>query len=142
MSADNWTKCPNCRRLGTEQGNVYNERIAQARKAQDFNLFARLTEQKRDRRDPLEDTLREDWELYIDGVDGEDEYGGDPDDGATVTISYSASCDVCGFSYSVEFRDAQMMQPGLGRKTWLAVERTGEGSWKHEGGQGDRPRRR
>lgn len=86
MSADNWGMCPKCvndqekwieearLKLVTQYGKIpANEYIL---KAKELEVCPEL-----------KDTLREDFEVYIDA-------------GGSFNVSYTASCQVCGFSFT------------------------------------------
>jgi hypothetical protein len=86
MSADNWSVCPKCKEVTQKEfdkkvlsvGNKYGE-VA----PEDFiELFNNLPKEPE-----FKTTLREDYEFYLDT----DEY--------ELSISYHASCGVCGFKY-------------------------------------------
>ena len=92
MSADNWTTCPKCKaahdaavakamqKAQSSYGKASQEKYAEnLRRAQTLELTA------------CEDTLREDYEI---GVDGD-----------TFAVSYCASCDRCDFTF--EFRESR-----------------------------------
>lgn len=87
MSADNWGVCPRCKREAEER---YSERVEAARES-----YARVPLHEFERRqaeaaEPAEDigeTLREDYEFYIDEV------------GGWFHVRYKAECDRCGFTH-------------------------------------------
>ena len=92
MSANNWTTCPKCkaahdaavanamRKAQSSYGKVSQEKYAaNLRHAQMLELTA------------CEDTLREDYEI---GIDGD-----------TFEVSYRASCDRCDFRF--DFRETK-----------------------------------
>jgi hypothetical protein len=85
MSADNWTYCPKCKK-DNERKNAARLQEAQEAygkiPAPDYLALVAAAEKPI----PLEDTLREDYEIGInsDGV---------------FRVSYSCSCHDCGFSF-------------------------------------------
>jgi len=91
MSANNWTKCPKCE---AKLSNKKAVTLDKARKcygkvsAEEFE--SRMGLAKAFSGEALEDTLREDYELGIDGN--------------TFSVSYRASCEECDFSF--EFRES------------------------------------
>ena len=89
MSADNWAICPRCKKK-TEQAQA----ALLGRVETDYGKIAaseylELVEQSKQPLN-LEHTLREDWEIGI--------YEGE------FRVSYSASCETCGFSHEFEHR--------------------------------------
>lgn len=81
MSADNWTICPNCKRIQENKTVAYG-------KVSEEEYLRVLREQET----PLKTTLREDWEV---GTDRDGEF----------YVSYSCRCEECGFAF--EFKHEQ-----------------------------------
>lgn len=93
MSADNWAKCPSCRKekeisiearkknLESFYGKIPGETYVQ--RSQDL---AKELEQE------LSTTLREDYDIGID-IDGE------------FMVEYRAKCDICNFKYNFNTKE-------------------------------------
>lgn len=89
MSADNWTQCPKCLQAYTKQREESQERIRQAYgklPPEDYNVLILDTALA----PPDDDTLREDYEI---GIHKEEFF-----------VSYSGSCNVCGFSFGYKYK--------------------------------------
>ncbi len=89
MSADKWSPCPKC---WIQAQDLKNERVFKCDEAYgrvSISEFFKLKELA-DAQISLEDTMREDYENYI----GEDD--------GVFTVSYSASCQACGFKFTYE----------------------------------------
>lgn len=108
MSADNWRVCPKCTAKSLAG---YDEKVKQldeaTKKIQEAYGRVPLEEymtliNKTDKSVQdievleLEDTLREDYEIYI-------------DDAGEFSVNYSASCSVCKFSFT--FKHTQKALP-------------------------------
>jgi hypothetical protein len=99
MSAKNWTTCPQCSQLASQErekarglaaaayGNVSREEYAELQKAAE--------------REPvLRDTLREDWSIGV-GTDGK------------FSVRYLCKCEECGFTHGFRHvEQATMRQAG------------------------------
>ena len=91
MSADNWAVCPKCEQLEAKEiaslekglSNSYGKIPAAQWREQFDNLASR-------KRNESKQTLREDYEIGI--------YKGEFD------VTYSASCDVCGFVFTFKHK--------------------------------------
>jgi hypothetical protein len=99
MSAKNWTTCPQCSQLASQEqekarglaaaayGNVSREEYAELQKAAE-------------RESVLRDTLREDWSIGV-GTDGK------------FRMTYHCHCEECGFKYELKVEDyAKMRKAG------------------------------
>lgn len=87
MSADNWTQCPKCLQS-------HDHRTAKARKVV-ANSYGKVSAEcfmemqaalDAENEKPKEPTMREDYEQGT-------------DDAGVYTVSYSCSCNECGFSW-------------------------------------------
>ncbi len=88
MSADNWTKCPKCCEEATKRKASAMAKAKQMYGKVDAEKFMAATESARRLPNiPGEDTLREDYEIGIDGSTG------------GFSVSYAASCRKCGFRF-------------------------------------------
>lgn len=94
MGANNWAKCPKCLKIVQNKKDILRKRA--------FDGYGKLPPEEYERlllesKEPinLDCTLREDYEIYMD----EDGY---------LTIEYSASCNLCGFS--CEFNHSEQMK--------------------------------
>lgn len=89
MSANNYTKCPQCARQSTEKAEEVKAILTAAYgKVPPDEYLALVKENSKPA--PLKESLREDWEIGI--------YKGE------FFVSYRASCDVCGFTYEYEVK--------------------------------------
>ena len=96
MSADNWTKCPRCKKQQDQSLAASKARVDEAYGRVPVEQFDRMRRDYEDlRADGRPTTLREDWEIGADD-EGEGEF----------FVSYRASCP-CGFSFKFE-RTIQM----------------------------------
>lgn len=104
MSADNWQKCPACEHKQAKQREELEQLKTRADKANDLATW-KDAQAKIDALPRLKETLREDYEFYFDsGFYFED---------IELHVDYSASCSVCGFSFS--FNRVETMLKGLER---------------------------
>jgi len=95
MSANNWTKCPKC------EAKLIAEKAAKLDKAR--KSYGKVTAEEYEGRMALAqsasrkepgDTLREDYEIGIDGSE--------------FFVSYYASCHACGFKYQYKIRQSSI----------------------------------
>lgn len=90
MSADNWTRCPNCTKQAREQKEKHAQVLADAYGKVPREKYLALEKEANDRQlVQFEDTLREDYEIGI--------WNGE------FTVSYGASCSVCNFKYEYKY---------------------------------------
>lgn len=84
MSAKNWNKCPKCEMRATGKLAEMQKSAADAYGKVDLNKYIEML---READSPIKigETLREDYELGIDGT--------------AFMVSYRASCDKCGFEF-------------------------------------------
>ena len=88
MSADNWTYCPKCQEMARKRAEKLNEQIASSYGKVSIENYTALAKEANNP-PKLEETLREDYEVGI--------YGGE------FTVSYTASCNVCKFTFGYDF---------------------------------------
>jgi len=79
MSANNWTTCPNCKRMRQAKIEAVRSRYGRV-------TFSQFVTDLEKASAPPEDSLRENCECYLDGFD--------------LHIAYRCSCDVCGWRSS------------------------------------------
>ncbi len=92
MSADNWRSCPACLAAAEK---ARQECVAKAEKSYgkvSSEKYLALLEKARTPTAELRETLREDYECYV-------------DDEGTFTVSYSCSCQKCPFQF--EYKHTQ-----------------------------------
>lgn len=90
MSADNWTKCPKCKKQVLQE---YNDKQKAIKDAYGVVSEEKYNEMCRDAENTpsIENTLREDYEIYQrKGV---------------VIVSYGCMCTDCGFKFNFEHRE-------------------------------------
>lgn len=90
MSADNWAICPQCKKDEAARKQELIEKLYQSYGNVTEEDYLELKE-KSERGSELRETLREDYETFMDS-DG------------LFFVGYSCSCDVCNFNYGYEFR--------------------------------------
>lgn len=94
MGADNWRTCPRCEAIAHEKRNEMQQRVLDGYgtmpRAEYLELYSRLQEPQK----PLEENLREDYEVYI-------------DDAGVFHCYYLAHCTECGFEF--KFRHEQVV---------------------------------
>ena len=93
MSADNWTKCPNCKRLA----EAFSEKKWQTAEAAYGSVSAAdyrklCADACAAETPPKSLSLREDYEISVDS-DG------------TFRVSYCCSCQECGFEWKYKHED-------------------------------------
>ena len=89
MSADNWTTCPRCKEKAEQAQADLLSRVETDYGKVAANEYVELIEQTKQPVEPGR-TLREDWEIGI--------WKG------KFFVSYSASCEECGFSHEFEHK--------------------------------------
>lgn len=98
MSADNWAKCPKCKKQGQKKVNELSAAASAAYGHVSLEEYAKLVSEavafSKSVEKP-EDTLREDYEIGI--RDGHFE------------VSYHAGCDKCGFRFDYEREEAAIV---------------------------------
>lgn len=90
MSADNWTNCPKCKIKHDSDSEAEKLELGKAYgKIPSDEYLSRFNEFKSPK--PLDDTLREDYEIGI--------FKG------KFSVDYSARCSVCGFKKSFKHEE-------------------------------------
>ncbi len=84
MSADNWTVCPKCTKTEKDLADQYRQKVANNYGKISESEYLKLKSQEYLK--PDAETLREDYEVYM-------------DEKGEFTIYYSCSCDKCGFRF-------------------------------------------
>jgi ribosomal protein S27AE len=93
MSADNWRICPRCKiRAAEKAAKMYADATAAYGKVDPEMYLEKLKEAQVFGVESPEETLREDYEIYID-EDGE------------FFVSYRGGCDKCGLVFSFKHED-------------------------------------
>ena len=85
MSADNWSKCPKCKEVAEKDKAKLIEKAAESYGKIEVEKYDDMVK-KASGVVELEETLREDYEFYLE----ED----------ILSIKYNCSCNKCRFSYS------------------------------------------
>lgn len=85
MSADNWSKCPKCKEVAKKTNADLIAKIVESYGKIPVEEYDDMVK-KASESIELEETLREDYEFYLE------------DD--NLNIDYGCSCNKCGFSYS------------------------------------------
>lgn len=97
MSADAWRICPKCEKINSEGDR---EKAISAAKFLYGKVpqadWVRLMAQAEKVVDDPKETLREDYEIYM-------------DESGFLNIHYRCGCDVCGFSHKYEVRKNTMV---------------------------------
>lgn len=91
MSADNWTKCPNCKIKAQNQVRELESKLDTAYGKVSKEEYQTIVNQINSSSIKLEDTLREDYEIGI----HKDEF----------FINYVGYCQVCKWSYEYKYED-------------------------------------
>lgn len=89
MSADAWRICPKCTRVESKKA-VAEREADEAYGKVSKDEWQRLQKYADSLRDEPEETLREDYEIFMD------------EDGK-LYINYRCSCGICGFSHHYEY---------------------------------------
>jgi hypothetical protein len=96
MSAKNWTTCPQCSQLASQEQDKAHRLAAAAYGNVSREEYAELA--KAAEREPvLCDTLREDWSIGV-GTDGK------------FRMTYRCHCEACEFKYELKVEDQAKMQ--------------------------------
>ncbi len=94
MSADNWGLCPQCKANSVADKIKSDAELAASYGSIPADKWLAMKE-KAENPAELEETLREDYEFYIDEVGG-------------FSATYSCSCEACGFEY--EFKHEEQLK--------------------------------
>jgi len=86
MSADNWAVCPNCLEKHNQETTILRKQLEEAYGTMPIDGFYTLKHELDTRPDTIEESLREDYEVGVDGT--------------SVYVHYSCSCTDCGLSVS------------------------------------------
>ena len=85
MSADNWSKCPKCKRKQAKSQEKSLENLKKKYGKISPEEYVQMTNKIHNSPERLKETLREDYEIYL-----EDDI---------LIIVYAASCQECDFYY-------------------------------------------
>lgn len=92
MSADNWTYCPKCKANIEDRRQQDRKKLeASYGKVSSTKYIESLQALVKSESEPIEETLREDYEI---GVYGEE-----------FSVNYKCRCTVCGFEFSYEYAE-------------------------------------
>jgi hypothetical protein len=93
MSADNWRVCPRCKlRAAEKSAKMYKEATDSYGKVDASEYLEKLKAAQAFASEVLHETLREDYEIYID-EDGE------------FFVSYRGGCDECGLVFNFKHEE-------------------------------------
>lgn len=93
MSANNFGKCPKCKRINHLDIERFKKRVGEAYGKVPQNDYTNMRDDLETKISKvLEETLREDFEIKI-------------DEEGVFNIGYYCSCDRCGFKYSFQKND-------------------------------------
>ncbi len=94
MSADNWRQCPRCVLDSEAQRTVERTALAKEYGTMPPEEFIKQSEELKARhsRPLVEETLREDYEFYI-------------DEEHVFSVDYSCHCEACGFAHAFNHKE-------------------------------------
>lgn len=98
MSANNWRVCPKCIAERAAEKVVAEQVAAKAYGKVSADEYLKLLEAAEDQGAVLEETLREDYEIYT-------------SESGRFVVSYGCSCSHCGFEHSFSHTENALAEP-------------------------------